>query len=113
MSNLKNRCLAAILFADIQGYTATMQTDESEALNNLKKFKSSLETEVSNHQGTRRILRPVSDKLFTTLLVYEWNYSFVEKEGRIVGIQGHRYNHETKEWQEQDNWYFERKAFLG
>ena len=49
--HLKNRRLAAILFADIVGYTATMQTDEPQALNSLKKFKTSLETEVPNHQG--------------------------------------------------------------
>lgn len=47
----KNRKLAAVLFADIVGYTATMQTDEPQALRNLKKFKSSLESQVAKRQG--------------------------------------------------------------
>ena len=61
---------------------------------------------------TRRIFRPISDNRFTTLLHYSWNYEFVEKEGKIVGIQGHQYNHETKEWGEVDDWYYERTELL-
>ncbi len=61
---------------------------------------------------TRRILRPLSDNRFTALLNYQWNYEFVEKDGKIVGIQGHQYNHETKEWGAFDNWYYERTKLL-
>lgn len=46
-----NRQLAAVLFADIAGYTALMQADEVRALNNLKRFKEDLETQVPLHQG--------------------------------------------------------------
>ena len=39
MSIQKNRRLAAVLFADIVGYTALMQSDEGVALAHLEKFK--------------------------------------------------------------------------
>lgn len=45
------RQLAAILFADIAGYTSLMQTDEKQASTNLEKFKSTLESEVEAHAG--------------------------------------------------------------
>ena len=51
MSTSKNRRLAAILFADIVGYTAAMQNDESQALASLQKFKSNLEKEVPALKG--------------------------------------------------------------
>ncbi|MEM1120149.1 MAG: adenylate/guanylate cyclase domain-containing protein [Bacteroidota bacterium] len=47
----KKRKLAAILFADIVGYTAMMQTDEVQARQNLEKFRTTLEEQVSLHQG--------------------------------------------------------------
>ncbi|MEM6316631.1 MAG: adenylate/guanylate cyclase domain-containing protein [Bacteroidota bacterium] len=46
-----HRKLAAILFADIVGYTAMMQTDEPAALSALQKFKTALESKVTEHQG--------------------------------------------------------------
>lgn len=61
---------------------------------------------------TRRIFRPISDNRFTTLLHYSWNYEFVEKNGNIVGIQGHQFNHETKEWEKVEDWYYERTELL-
>ncbi len=45
------RRLAAILFADITGYTAMMQEDESVALEKLNRFKETLETKAVEHQG--------------------------------------------------------------
>ena len=47
----ENRRLAAILFADIEGYTAKMQDDESTALRWLEKFKQSIHHEVASHSG--------------------------------------------------------------
>ncbi len=51
MPENKKRQLAAILFADIAGYTALMQKDEAKALACLNKFKQELETKVPFHQG--------------------------------------------------------------
>ncbi len=51
MSSSKKRQLAAILFADIVGYTALMQRDEQQALASLQKFKSELEKQVPENQG--------------------------------------------------------------
>ena len=45
------RQLAAIMFADIVGYTAMMQEDEVVALQLLNKLRKKLEEEVSRHQG--------------------------------------------------------------
>lgn len=47
----KSRQLAAIMFADIVGYTAMMQEDEELALRLRQKLKDKLEFEVSNHGG--------------------------------------------------------------
>ncbi|MEM6319143.1 MAG: adenylate/guanylate cyclase domain-containing protein [Bacteroidota bacterium] len=47
----KKRKLAAILFADIVGYTAMMQIDEVQARQNLEKFRTTLEEQVSLHHG--------------------------------------------------------------
>ncbi len=46
-----NRKLAAILFADIAGYTALMQHDEKEALQKLARFKETLEAKTAEFQG--------------------------------------------------------------
>lgn len=51
MPNSENRKLAAILFADIVGYTATMQSNEPQALSRLQKFKFNLEKEVPALNG--------------------------------------------------------------
>lgn len=48
----QSRQLAAIMFADIVGYTAMMQEDEALTLNLRDKFKNKLETEVALHGGT-------------------------------------------------------------
>ena len=45
------RRLAAILFADITGYTAMMQHDEEHALGNLARFKQSLEATTPKYHG--------------------------------------------------------------
>ena len=47
----QSRQLAAIMFADIVGYTALMQGDEELALQLRHKLKSKLEKEVNAHQG--------------------------------------------------------------
>ena len=51
MSAQNNRRLAAVLFADIVGYTALMQSDEGVAMAHLEKFKQALELEVPKNQG--------------------------------------------------------------
>jgi len=52
MDKLERRQLTAILFADIVGYTALMQSNEQQALANLQKFKATLEKSVSTNSGT-------------------------------------------------------------
>ena len=47
----EQRRLAAILFADIQGYTSLMQKDEETAIEILDKYHSVLESEVGSYQG--------------------------------------------------------------
>jgi len=49
--NDKKRKLAAILFADIVGYTALMQRDEQTASALLRNFQQQLETKVAAHNG--------------------------------------------------------------
>lgn len=51
MPALENRKLAAVLFADIVGYTALMQSDEGQAMKHLEKFKQALEQTVAANQG--------------------------------------------------------------
>ena len=51
MNNSPKRRLAAVLFADIVGYTALMQTNEPKALATLNKFKTTLDTQVPAHHG--------------------------------------------------------------
>ncbi|MBX2873352.1 MAG: tetratricopeptide repeat protein [Saprospiraceae bacterium] len=48
---INSRQLAAILFADIAGYTALMQKDEQEALRKLQHFRQDLETFVPKFGG--------------------------------------------------------------
>ena len=45
------RQLAAIMFADIVGYTALMEEDEAQALRLRQKLQQKLETEVHLHFG--------------------------------------------------------------
>ena len=47
----QSRQLAAIMFADIKGYTALMQEDEAYAMQLKDKFKNKLETELQLHGG--------------------------------------------------------------
>jgi len=47
----KRRALYAILFADIQGFTAIMQSDETKAIAYLHHYHESLRAEVSSHHG--------------------------------------------------------------
>ena len=53
------RQLAAIMFADIVGYTAMMQEDEKAALKTRQKFQKKLRTEIDVHNG--RILELSGD----------------------------------------------------
>lgn len=52
MPEEKARRIAAIMFADIMGYTALMESDEVLALSNRDKFKEKLEEELNKHGGT-------------------------------------------------------------
>jgi len=47
----KNRKLAAILFADIAGYTAMMQSDEGKTMHKLRHYQAVLKSEVAQHKG--------------------------------------------------------------
>ena len=51
MKDQQNRKLAAILFADIVGYTALMQKDEATANVLLEKFHNTLNIKVPFHKG--------------------------------------------------------------
>ena len=51
MSTSKNRRLAAILFADIVGYTALMQKDEGQTMSRLKQYQQVLQKEVAIFNG--------------------------------------------------------------
>jgi adenylate cyclase len=53
------RRLAAILFADITGYTAMMQRDETDGMLRLKRFRTVLEESVTKHGG--RVLQHIGD----------------------------------------------------
>jgi adenylate cyclase len=44
--------LAAIVFTDIVGYTAMMQDDEVVAVENINRFRQTIETSVAGHNGT-------------------------------------------------------------
>ncbi len=50
MPNEIQRRLAAILFADITGYTALMQHDEQDALEKLARFRDALEVKTAEFQ---------------------------------------------------------------
>ncbi len=52
MNKNQKRQLAAILFADIQGYTALMQKDETQAATLLKRFQNELREKVAIHNGS-------------------------------------------------------------
>ena len=51
MPDIPTRRLAAILFADIAGYTALMQHDEQAALQKLSRFKETLQAKTAEFQG--------------------------------------------------------------
>ena len=51
MKSNQKRQLAAILFADIVGYTSLMQKDETLASTLLKRFQNELTEKVSSHNG--------------------------------------------------------------
>ena len=69
----QSRQLAAIMFADIVGYTALMQASEQQALANLQKFKEQLERHVAENQG--KIIQFYGDGclLFFTVLSMQWS----------------------------------------
>jgi class 3 adenylate cyclase len=56
------RKLSAILFADIQGYTALMQKDEKTAFALLEKYQSSLESLVYTECNNENISRSLKHK---------------------------------------------------
>lgn len=64
MDTLERRQLTAILFADIVGYTALMQTNEKQALANLQKFKAELEKSVPKNNG--KIIQYYGDACLAT-----------------------------------------------
>jgi class 3 adenylate cyclase len=56
---MSTRQLAAIMFADIMGYTALMENDEDLALRLREKMKQKLEAEINIHKG--RIIKWMGD----------------------------------------------------
>ena len=67
MTNNQNRKLAAILFADIVGYTSLMQHDEQTASTLLRHFQKQLEEKVNAHQG--RIVNFYGDGALCTFTI--------------------------------------------
>ena len=51
MANRSSRKLAAILFADIAGYTAMMQSDEGTTMHKLRHYQTVLKDQVSEMKG--------------------------------------------------------------
>ena len=47
----QKRKLAAILFADIVGYTRLMQSDEGKAMSILQRYQNVLDKQLAKHQG--------------------------------------------------------------
>ena len=74
-----SRQLAAIMFADIAGYTALMQEDEFVAIQLRHKLQSKLETEVSTHNG--RILEFKGDGALCSFS------SAIEAVRAAIGVQ--------------------------
>jgi adenylate cyclase len=74
-----SRQLAAILFADIQGYTALMQDDEAKANALREKLKKNLEREVLQYNG--RVLKSSGDG---ALCIFN---SAIEAVRAAIGIQ--------------------------
>ena len=64
MEPLERRQLTAILFADIVGYTALMQSNEKQALDHLQKFKIALEKSVPTNNG--KIIQYYGDACLAT-----------------------------------------------
>ena len=60
----------------------------------------------------RRILRPLSDDKFCTLLNYGWIYQIEKQNGEIVGISGYNYDPEKKEWVKDQDWFLDRTRLL-
>jgi TolB-like protein/class 3 adenylate cyclase/Flp pilus assembly protein TadD len=56
---MPTRRLAAILFADITGYTAMMQRDEEDGMRRLHRFREVLEERVAAHEG--KVLQHIGD----------------------------------------------------
>ena len=52
MTKITKRKLSTVLFADIVGYTAMMANDEAHALRSLENFKSELELQVPQFNGS-------------------------------------------------------------
>ncbi len=59
MTTSKTRKLAAILFADIVGYTALMQTDEALALKKIENYQDLLQSAAEQFNG--QILKNYGD----------------------------------------------------
>ena len=51
MNSNTQRKLVAIFFADIQGYTAMMQSDEAKSMNFLRHYQTVLKKEVGHYNG--------------------------------------------------------------
>ena len=51
MGEERTRRLAAIMFADIVGYTAMMQQNEQEGLAKVRHFSQTIEEQVKSHNG--------------------------------------------------------------
>ncbi|HLF62948.1 MAG TPA: adenylate/guanylate cyclase domain-containing protein [Saprospiraceae bacterium] len=80
MPDTQNRKLAAILFADIAGYTALMQRDEEAALQKLTRFKNVLERQIALFHG--HIIQYYGDGC---LILFE---SSVDAVSFAIAIQG-------------------------
>ena len=73
MPTSKNRQLAAILFADIVGYTGLMQRDEADALTILNRFQSIIKNTAESYDG--EIIKTYGDG---TLILFSSTVNAVE-----------------------------------
>lgn len=85
-----SRKLSAILFADIVGYTALMQTNEVAANRNLEKFHSTLQVKVSAHQG--QVINSYGDGCVCTFdsavdAIYAGRYKQEKNESQKIEIK--------------------------
>ena len=60
----------------------------------------------------RQILLPISDHAFISLGIYSLIFDFEEKNGLVDAYQEYLFNHETKKWEKDEDWYRKKEVLL-